>query len=280
VPEQPAPFVLQEPPALLPLPAACTPGCRAGFTCVAGACVSACNPICEAGSACTADARCVPAQPPAPAGLRFFEGPLDARPPADPHAERHDGFMLRVALGPGGASSTKTNADVAAGTVSDHEHAQSQFHGSAGTLSVDVGGAIEENVMLHGRFAIFGMRNPRRLLDGAEYGSVDHTWAAAFLLAPAATYYFMPINLYLTGAIGLSSIGLRFRDTIGQMREHGSGAGIGFNLDVGKEWWAAAEWGLGVAGRFWYSRISDDAASGRVEYDFVAAGVLFSATYQ
>lgn len=34
-------------------PATCTPACRDGFTCVAGACVSACNPACSASEVCT-----------------------------------------------------------------------------------------------------------------------------------------------------------------------------------------------------------------------------------
>lgn len=45
-----------------PMPTACTPGCREGFTCVAGACVSSCNPACASGETCDSSggrARCV-----------------------------------------------------------------------------------------------------------------------------------------------------------------------------------------------------------------------------
>lgn len=37
----------------------CTPSCRAGFSCVGGACVSSCNPACRDDQVCTADFRCV-----------------------------------------------------------------------------------------------------------------------------------------------------------------------------------------------------------------------------
>lgn len=37
---------------------ACLPTCRAGFTCIAGSCVSACNPPCDAGEFCTKDGEC------------------------------------------------------------------------------------------------------------------------------------------------------------------------------------------------------------------------------
>jgi hypothetical protein len=36
----------------------CRPGCRAGYACIDGACVSACNPPCAADELCTADASC------------------------------------------------------------------------------------------------------------------------------------------------------------------------------------------------------------------------------
>ena len=38
----------------------CFPACRAGFTCVGGACVSACNPPCAASETCTEGGECVP----------------------------------------------------------------------------------------------------------------------------------------------------------------------------------------------------------------------------
>jgi hypothetical protein len=51
---------------------ACVPGCRSGFTCVGGACISACNPPCAAGTECVGDAntaQCAPTSlPPGPIG--------------------------------------------------------------------------------------------------------------------------------------------------------------------------------------------------------------------
>lgn len=47
------------PPPPPPEPAACVPGCRSGYTCVQGQCVSVCNPPCGAGETCTAARECV-----------------------------------------------------------------------------------------------------------------------------------------------------------------------------------------------------------------------------
>ena len=57
--------------------------------------------------------------------------------------------------------------------------------------------------------------------------------------------------------------------------------GPGVNLDVGKEWWAADQAGIGVAARFWYSRVSDETLSlGRLDYQLLGGALLLSVTYQ
>lgn len=45
-------------------PIECVPGCRSGFTCVQGSCVSLCNPPCDAVHVCTAQGECIPSAPP------------------------------------------------------------------------------------------------------------------------------------------------------------------------------------------------------------------------
>jgi hypothetical protein len=266
--------------------AACVPGCRSGFLCLQGQCVSACNPLCSIGQICVVraeQAECLASSPiPGMAGMstqpRYFPGPV-ASPPPDPSAERHDGLMLRVTLGFGGAGAKQTNADVDLSSefVQDRK---TTFSGAGTSLSVDVGGPVGENIILHGRASAFMLERPSLQIDGADYGRTKHSFAGAFLLAPAVSYYFMPVNLYVTGAAGLSFMGMRYWDRAGEEQKRVTEAGIGLNFDIGKEWWAAPQWGLGVAGRLWYSRISDQRSIGRLEYEFAGAAVLFSATYQ
>ena len=94
------------------------------------------------------------------------------------------------------------------------------------------------------------------------------------LIAPALTYYFMPVNLYITGAVGVSIADAAQDD--GDETE--SDVGWGVNLDVGKEWWVDDNWGIGVAGRLVLGSVALDGVD--ADMGFAGAGVLFSATYQ
>ena len=108
-----------------------------------------------------------------------------------------------------------------------------------------------------------------------------HSFVGAFLLAPAVTYYFMPINMYLTGAAGLSFMGLRYRDAPATMHE--ARAGRRPRLQLRRR--------QGVVGRtaggarrgrsvLVFAHFRSTIRSAALEYDFVGAAVLFSATYQ
>lgn len=98
----------------------------------------------------------------------------------------------------------------------------------------------------------------------------------SLLYAPAVTYYFMPINLYLTGAIGASRVGL---DYGGDNSDWGN-FGVGLNLDVGKEWWVGDDLGVGLAGRFWYTHATRELAGLKGTDSFTGWALLFSGTYQ
>lgn len=276
-PPPPPPLTAPPPPLTTPPPppadaTACVPACRDGYTCVEGKCVEACNPPCAAGSHCTGAGECLPDAPPppppsytttppaypeAPPEETVFEGP-------DPGAERHDGFMFRVALGFGG------------GVASDKAGSREFVYSSPGaSFSFDIGGAPLENLVIHGRLADFVIVNPSVSIDGMDTGTAEDVSLDALLIGPALTYYFMPINLYLTGAIGLSYLSMDDgTDT------SSSDVGFGLNFDVGWEWWVSANWGLGVAGRFWFTGLTDKSGSVSEDWSFLASGLLFSATYQ
>jgi hypothetical protein len=73
------------------------------------------------------------------------------------------------------------------------------------------------------------------------------------LLGAGVDYYIMPANLYFGATIGVAGAYFieeyergRYSDT-----RH-SRAGVGVELDVGKEWWIASEIGIGVALRARY----------------------------
>ena len=273
----PAPAAAQpEAPAEPTPPAnACVPACRTGFTCVNSQCVSACNPACGSGQTCTADLRCVAAPRQAVPQSHFFPEDSADLLARDPTAERHDGFMLRLTLGFGGGTVTRRVKNDAAVVLGGD--GKTTLSGFAESFSVDIGGAPVENVIIHGRFSVMGLGNPHIERQGHTVDSSSDDTAGSLLFGPAITYYFMPINLYLTGAIGFGATWALIKDEDDQA--HGSG-GVAINADVGKEWWAGDQWGLGVAGRFWYATGSRTSDGVDLEYNMIGFTVVFSATYQ
>jgi hypothetical protein len=263
---------------------ACLPACRSGFTCIHAACVSACNPACPDGQTCSASGECIApvAAPPAWTAPRFFAPPPQATQspsPRDPSAERHDGVLLRGTLGFGGLSDQFDNHDAAPNSVFAAD-AHTRLSGAAEALSLDIGGAVAENTIVHARLSSIFTRDPQSHIDGTSYDQSRHEYAGAFMIGPAVTYYFMPANVYLTGALGLSWIAQRYRDSSGNRHALISSTGPGVNVDVGKEWWAADQIGVGLAARFVYSRVSDETSFGRLEYSLLGGALLLSVTYQ
>jgi hypothetical protein len=252
----------------------CEPACRAGFSCVNSQCISSCNPPCGSGQTCTAEGQCISAHPGAPPG-RFFANGVGDTPIKDPTAERHDGFMLRLTLGFGGGTVTRhIKNDPAEILGGDGKTTVSGFGES---FSLDIGGAPMDNLIIHGRLSTFGLINPKIKRHGDELDANDDDGGASILIGPAITYYFMPINIYLTGAIGLGVVGATVKDE--DDKAHGTG-GVAFDVDVGKEWWAGDQWGLGAAARLSFAAGSRKDNGIELEYNMLAFAIVFSATYQ
>jgi hypothetical protein len=254
---------------------ACYPLCRPGFLCHVGQCISACNPPCGAGQSCSAEARCVadavppptyaPAYPPAP----VYAGPAPEPPPPTEVAgrEQHDGFMLRLTVGLGGGGA---NYEFDVGP-------ETNATGVSGSFSIDIGGALTEDLVLHGRLASFTLFDPNVEVDDVDFGRAEDLSVTADLFAAALTYYFMPANIYLTGAVGFSWVRESYR---GNDDGSSTDAGLGINLDVGKEFWVGDDWGLGIGSRFWWTVLKDDEGSQETDMSMIGGAVLFSATYQ
>lgn len=287
------------PPALPPYPAdpgGCYPDCREGYFCHRGQCISECNPPCDQDQVCER-ARCYdaprPAPPPPPfppsetqrrgpplrsededggvmlrfelgsGALEVGAGPRIAR--FERSARRHDGFMLRLALGLGGASEVRSGGG-----------SRRELSGGSGMFSVDVGGALRENLILHGRFASATIMDPDVSINDRPSESLDGFTVDAFLLGPGLTYYFMPANVYVTGVVGLSWLRLEWAGVDEAYRD----TGVGLNFDLGKEWWVRDQWGLGVAARLFYSFTSYRLDAARMRENFTGLALLFSVTYQ
>lgn len=178
----------------------------------------------------------------------------------------HDGFFLRLALGFGGASVTRNDVP-GLGDMT--------LSGVSGYFSFDIGAAILESFIVHGRISAMALVDPNVSVDGEELGEAMDTSVSTAVLGIGATYYLMPINMYFTGTFGIA------RATVETpVEEVQSDAGFAMELDIGKEWWVGDDWGLGVAGRFHFSRVPPSGASSEDSPLIgLAGGVLFSATY-
>lgn len=240
----------------------CVPGCRSGFVCLQGACISACNPPCAAGERCTATGECIIPQRAAPPLVEELDDYQGTR--------EHDGFMVRLTLGLGVSLLHEE------GFIGNRAFS-ADYSGLGYASSLDIGASLVENLVLHARLAILDITSASP--DG-ESDYVDTGLSLnAGLFAPAITYYVMPINIYLTGAIGLCVMNFFHEDSDDASS---TAFGLGVNLDIGKEWWIANAWGLGLAGRLWYSRNSDSDEELGLEAvdDLLSFALLFSVTYQ
>lgn len=193
----------------------------------------------------------------------------------------HDGFFLRLSTGLGYAS------------VSGDNDNSATFKGATSQSSIAIGGIVTENLALHADIFAVTLVSPDVTIGGITYSDLDITMRAG-ALGIGLTYYFMPLNLYLSGSIGAAVASTKVVFTDSTSRTYESGTGFGLNLMVGKEWWVSENWGIGVAGQLIYVDISteyeavvssrtipgaltlavvEDSATG------TAGGVLFTATF-
>ena len=171
----------------------------------------------------------------------------------------HDGFFVRLTTGPGYQ-------------MSHEEHAT--ISGGAAGASFAVGYAVFENFILH--ISTFGSMavDPVVEIDGLGSDIIKDASANHFALAAGATWYFMPINIYVTASTGAARSTFSYKDY-----ESNTEIGYAFDVMVGKEWWVGNEWGIGVALQMNYFDVPHKIADKTYDLRTFAGALLFSATY-
>jgi len=215
-----------------------------------------------------------PSYPPPPYGPPPSYGPGPGYPPPPPGYGQpgnypapynlgspgnvHDGFFLRLHLG-GGFTDVKGNGvEISGGSVS---------------LGVALGGALAENLILFGNFFLSVADTPDFKQGGVTGTSSGSATLGGFGLGLA--YYFMPVNVYVSGA--LAAMIFEMDDSDGN-KLYASDAGLGFQGMVGKEWWVSPEWGLGIAGEITVASMKDKDLSG-VSWSGSSFSLVFSSTF-
>ena len=122
---------------------------------------------------------------------------------------------------------------------------------------VSIGYALSNGLVLLGEY-----------YDVMIYGPTSDPYVAALDFqgfGPGAKYYLMPFNIFLSGSVLIiSQLTLRndgdWRTGNGSWQSEDEN--IAGRFSVGKEWWASANWGLGVAGEFVLGRVESHTLNG------------------
>ena len=152
----------------------------------------------------------------------------------------HDGgFFLRLSAGAGTAR-----------TEFDDGMSRLEMSGTAGDINFAIGGIISRNLAIHATLLGWSLTDPDAEVNGMS-GTVDGDVTLSGI-GGGATYYFMPVNMYLSGSVGAATITVDTDDFDGE-----TDTGFIYDLSVGKEWFVSNSWGLGVALGFIYHSIPE-----------------------
>jgi hypothetical protein len=188
-----------------------------------------------------------------------------ASPASAGEPRTHDGFFLRLSGG-FGAASTKFEASGLSEEVSSN--------GSA-DVNLAVGAMLRPNLAVHGTMWGWLLEDPdvelaitgSPTLTGTLDGDVDMN-----AIGGGLTYYFMPINVYLTGSVGFATLTVSGSDNASVETD----SGFALDLGVGKEWWVGNSWGLGLNGGYSYHSVHEQGLS--ENWSGSSYAIRFSAT--
>jgi len=153
----------------------------------------------------------------------------------------HDGFFLRLSAGAGSANSEIEVLDT-----------DIEFSGSTGDANIAIGAVVAPNLAIHGTLFGWAASNPDVEVEGLGSAEVDGDLTMS-AFGGGLTYYFMPVNIYISGSLGAGTLEIDGDDDF----EGESDTGIVGEITLGKEWWLGGSWGLGVAGVFGFHSIPD-----------------------
>jgi hypothetical protein len=183
---------------------------------------------------------------------------------------QHDGFYLSLN---GGPAFGKIVLDMQNSPVR-----QMIFSGNGFESDFRIGGAPVENFILSVDLITRSIVGPELDIDGIKLTANDNVSASDQTIGLGLTYYIMPVNLFLSGTIGMGKFALTTN-----VGNSSSQAGLSFRLKVGKEWWVSKNWGLGCA--IGYNHVSADDQTGGAPPGYSGAlstdkiSLLFNTTF-
>jgi len=145
--------------------------------------------------------------------------------------DHQDGFFLRLSAGGGSGSSS----------IDDGTN-EAEISGSVADVNIAIGAIITPNLALHGTLMGWSAQDPDLEFNGTTVGEINGDVTATGIGA-GLTYFFMPVNMYLSGSLGVGSMEL----DAGNLSVE-TDSGLFADLTLGKEWWVGEKWALGLAG--------------------------------
>lgn len=180
----------------------------------------------------------------------------------------HDGLYLRFLLGAGSLNFSES-------PVFTNNTGTITASGPAGFFAFHLGFALTENVILYGSMNGYSASNPDYALNGTSLKTTTSNSLGFSSYGAGLAVYLESINAYLSGDIGTTTTRL----TVGNTNTS-SKAGLGINMQLGKEWWVSKNWGLGAALFYHYSSMDDDVSGSIVpKITNSVVGLAFSATF-
>ena len=182
--------------------------------------------------------------------------------------QTHDGFYLRLATGLSVASAKANNQ-----TSGD----KGELRGNGGGANLAVGYMVIENTALFVESSNALMIGPTFEMNGMSTQTSDDVEASIAGVGLGVVHYFMPINLYVSGALVFDRIFVKVPTSPTITQEFETDSGMGLSVMIGKEWWVSDNWGLGVAAAYRQSNMTSK--DGDTDWTTNAFNILFSASY-
>ncbi len=211
------------------------------------------------------------AAPPSGQASQTVQHTQTAAPPAAAPARnesgvhRHDGWFFRAQFG---AGSGLTTVEAPSGT-------EIKYEGAAANLRIQFGYAFIDNLAVFIDEGYTSMAEPDVSVNG---NTVNNSDSSVFIrdIGIGVTYYFMPLNLYISASLLAHYITFE-----GSIFEGDTKNGPAMHLSVGKEWWVSDDWGIGVAFFVFSGSTTARDDSVNIDYDInsTVVGIAFSATY-
>ncbi|MFP2909277.1 outer membrane beta-barrel protein [Pyxidicoccus sp. 3LFB2] len=173
----------------------------------------------------------------------------------------HDGFYARLQLGGGYTRASVVGDDLA-------------IKGGAIGLNAEIGGALTRNFIISAK--LYGTSAPNPDIEVGDLtieGRDDDVSQNVGALGLGLTYYIMPANVYVSGALSFAQLSISDNgETIAETDLGGT-----LHLGLGKEWWVSDNWGLGFGAELALGRIPEKDSNDR--WNTVNAMLFLSATF-